>query len=522
VAQLISPSRIKVIDQPAKGSLRSLFLRGSASLGVAIVLERMFGFLSSMLAARLGGPRTFGAYAIVLATAGTIAAYAGAGIGTTANRFSGQYPREHRGYRGYLRALVIVSLLSAILSASLMFVGARPLATLIIRNPNLTTFLRIAALSSAMLVLAECCRGLFIGQQKFGALLMLSLVSGLGLLIVLPLAATIGPGAMVAGQGCVALVAVLGCVTFSRQLRLNPIHAKDDGSGPGLRPVFRFGMVQFSAVAGINIASWWIASLVARSDVLMVQMGIYAVANQVRGLASVGPGIFTQVGYSLLTDESAQAYGGANRVMLANTFMTTSLAVLIAGLVMAVTPQLLLFTYGESYRAGELAVIILLATAIIHMGSTPAAHRLTIVALRAAGIINTIWAILIMLIGTALIPTTGAKGAATAFLVAHASTSVMVALTLSHLKKMPRYYLPMFVAAMGGALVLAGLGYLRASMPAHALLFTLSMLIVWIVLLLALGYVGLKLKCIPSQICRILRLNEVVQVTQERHWVPTE
>ncbi len=486
-------------------SLHSLLLRGSTTLGVAVALERSFSFLASLLAARIGGPQTFGAYAVVLATAGTIAAYAGAGIGTTANRFSGQYTREKPGYRGFLRALILITLLSATVGAVLMFAAAGPLARWMLRNDSLTKVLKIAALSSAMLVVLECCRGLLIGQHNFRALFVLSLLSGLGLLLVLPLAARISPAAMILGQGSVAFVTVLACVVFSRKLGLTPLPSEyRDESGPGLRPVFVFGLVQFSSVAGINIASWWIASLIARSDVLLIQMGLYAVGNQFRGLVSMVPGLFAQVGYSLLADESGEAYGGANRVMVTNAFATTSLTMMIGGFAIIFAPQLLFFAYGKSYVTGETVVVTLLATAIIHMSGMPAAHRLSVVALRSAGIINAFWAIIILLLGILLVPTHGANGAALAFIVAHAVANIMVLLCLASSNEMPHAYFPLFVAALFGGLALAGLGYLRGSNSSLAFIITVAMLTLWSSLMVTLVYIGRKLGYMPLWITKVL------------------
>src|SRR6185369_6120673 len=115
-------------------------------LGLAAGLERLLTFLSTMLAARIGGPQTFGGYSLALTTAGTVAAYAGAGIGVTAVRFSGDYPRTAPGYRRFVRALLIVSVSSALLAAGLMFLGAGPIARGLLQNESLSSFLRVAAL----------------------------------------------------------------------------------------------------------------------------------------------------------------------------------------------------------------------------------------------------------------------------------------------------------------------------------------------------------------------------------------
>ncbi len=494
------PAHRTVATLPNTPSLRRLLFYGGATLGLAVGLERAFGFLSALLAARIGGPQTFGAYSVVLATAGTIAVYAGAGIGTTAIRFSGQYPRTSAGYRRFLHALMIISVLSAVLAASLMLVGAGPLARWMLLNVGLTKFLRLAALSAGALVLLECCRGLLIGQRNFFSLMLLSLISGTGLIVVLPLTARISPGAMVTGQGGVALLAVLCCVVFSRRLGIAPIEVQGDSSGSVLRPVFMFGLVQFSAVAGISIASWWMASLVARADSSLTQMGLYAVANQFRGLAAIAPGLFVQVGYSLLTEESGAAYGGPRRVMLANTFLTTSLTAILGGAGMAVLPWALFAAYGQSYMQAEIPILLLLATAMIHMGGMPAMQRLSIISIRATGIINGVWAILIIVLGILLVPRGGAAGAAAAFLISHVSTHSMVVLRLLRAQELSAAYLWMSFATLVGAAGMACVGYLRAFTPAHTTALTLLMLLVWALLLALLGYLGVTAGCVPRSI----------------------
>ena len=397
--------------RPGVRRLSEVLLYGSATLGLAVGLERVLGFISGVLAARIAGPQTFGAYSMVLATAGTIAAYAGAGIGTTATRFSGQYKPETAGYRRFLKALVVISVSSAIVAALLMMIGAGPLAHWVLKNEGLVSFLRIAAASSAAIVLLECGRGLLLGQQKFQALFILSAVSGIGLIIVLPLAARISAGAMIGGQAIVSLICIAVLVVISKRIRLQPMNETDHDAGPGIRPVFTFGLVQFAAFAGVSIASWWMASLVARADGTMTQMGFYAIANQFRGLAALAPGLCAQVGYSLLTDESGSEYGGANRVMLLNSFLASSLATVAASAGIVLAPWLLAVVYGKSFAGAETTIVILLATGIVHMSSIPASQRLSIVGLRAMGFINTIWALLTAILGVWLVPKAGGRQA---------------------------------------------------------------------------------------------------------------
>jgi O-antigen/teichoic acid export membrane protein len=480
-------------------SLRNLLARGGATLGFATFLERGFGFLANLLAARAAGPQSFGAYSVVLSTAGTVSNYAGAGIGATANRFSGQYPIGSKGYHRFLRTIILVSVGSALLGAGLMLIGAGPFARVLLRNEGLVSVLRIAAFSAGALILLECCRGLLIGQQKFRALILLSIISGVGMLLILPSAAHIGVGAMIGGHASVALVAVAVCALFSRRLGIIPAKGEaEEGQGPGVRMIIMFGLVQLGAIVGVSIASWWLASLVARADTSLLQMGMFAVASQFRGLASIMPGLFAQVTYPLLTAESGRYYGGPDRVVLVNTFLATSLTMLFAGLALTFLPWILLHLYGQAYVGAEVPSAFLLATAISHMGGTAAAYRLSIVNLRALGLINGMWTVVVILLGLWLVPIAGATGATGAFLVGHLFSQAAVLLGLKKAGALPRGLLRLSLIGMVGAITFAALGYFRAAQPTHQNAMTGALSVCLLIFILAFLHFGLKQGWLPK------------------------
>src|SRR5271170_881583 len=92
-------------------------LSGAMALIFATGMERGFGFLANILAARIGGASTFGGYSLAVTTANNISTYAAGGIGSTAARFSGKYPQGSRGYSTLSRVLIVVSLTSAAIAA---------------------------------------------------------------------------------------------------------------------------------------------------------------------------------------------------------------------------------------------------------------------------------------------------------------------------------------------------------------------------------------------------------------------
>src|ERR1700738_3639209 len=115
-------------------SLARSIITGTSALGVAVALEGGLGFIANLVAARVGGAQVFGAYSLALTTANNIASYAGAGFGTPATRFCGQYPKGTPEYGGLQRALGLVSVQSAFIAAVILWFAAEPLALHLLAN----------------------------------------------------------------------------------------------------------------------------------------------------------------------------------------------------------------------------------------------------------------------------------------------------------------------------------------------------------------------------------------------------
>jgi hypothetical protein len=109
---------------------------------------------------------------------------------------------------------------------------------------------------------------------------------------------------MVTAQALVALTAIGICAAFSRRIRIAPAACERSDEGPGIGSIWGLGMVQLASVVGLNAAGWWIASLVARGDVTLAQMRLFAIAGQCRNIASLVLGLLTQSSYSLLAEQS--------------------------------------------------------------------------------------------------------------------------------------------------------------------------------------------------------------------------
>ncbi len=465
------------------GRVARHLMSGTSTLGAGIAIERGLGFLANILAARFAGAGTFGAYSLALTTANNISTYAAGGIGATATRFSGKYPYKSAGYTTLARVLCFVSLVSAVVASAAIWLGAAPIAHLL-HKPGLSSLLRWAALSAAGMILLECARGFFVGQRRLVALLMLSLIVGVGMISLLPVAASSHqPTRMIVSQGAILCAAVILCVLLARPLGLSRARRDEhpEAFRPMLREVWSFGGIQLAGLIGANVSGWWLTALVARSDTTLVQMSFFAIASQLRNLAGLAPGLLTEGSYAVMADPSEEHLRTPQRVMALCTFASSSVALVFAAFGMIAVPWVLPRLYGPSYQGASLTAALGLAIAVVHMGNAPAAARLSIVSIRATGMINTFWALLVAGLATMLLLHKGnAAIGLTIFLVAHLVSAALVLLVLHRTDHVPAGMDKQF-ALSGLTVVALVLGaYLRSRNPAQT--FAISALMAFVLL----------------------------------------
>ena len=475
-------------------------VHGTSALGLGLVIERGFGFLANLLAARLGGASTFGAYSLALTTANNISSYAAGGIGSTAVRFSGKYSRGSAGYSTLSRVLAIIALVSASLAALVLWAGASPIAALL-GKPSLTGLLRWAALSGAGIILLECCRGFLVGQRRLPAILLLSLTVGLGMIALLPLASRRGPIEMIGSQGAVTLGAVALCALLFRPLGLAalPSHGGGESLGAMLREVWSFGLVQLAGLVGMNAAGWWLTTLVARSDKSLVQMGFLAISHQLRNIVGLFPGLLTESSLAVMAQGEGKAEKTPDQVMAVCTLAATFISLLVAGLGIAIVPWGLRLLYGSTYASAAAATVIALATAVIHMGSSPASARLSIVSIRMTGIINTVWAVFVAASASLFFFVDGSawKGAFI-YLAAHLISGALVFFYLGRRHCLPHGMTGIYVLGAASSMTLAALAFLRSARPELTGWLTLLMILLCGLTLVALAISGRRHGWVPS------------------------
>lgn len=487
--------------QPLPTNVMKNVLSGTSALGAGVVLERSLGFLSNILAARFGGASTFGAYSLAISTANNVSTYAAGGIGSTAIRFSGEYSRGTPGYATLAKVLALIAMVSCGVAGIILFFGADPLARLLAK-PSIVPVLRWAAFSASGILLLECARGFFVGQRRLKAVILLSAVAGLGMVTVLPAASHFGPIPMIFGQSAVAVGAVLVCLALYKPLELRPPAPVERAEPfvPLLKKVWSYAVMQVGGLVGLNAAGWWLTSLVAKGDTSMVQMGFFAVAHQFRNVVALVPSLLIEGSFAEMAKQNSEIESTPNNVMALCCYASTLICLVVAGAGIVVVPWMLTLIYGKAYTAAASATAIALATSLAHMSTGAAWQRLSVISIKAAAVVNTIWAIYVAAVATTFLlhASTAAKGAAV-YLTAHVLQAIIIVAVLKRKGNMPAGLPRVLAWGLGSIVWLAILSVARDFSPDHQVLLTAVCVLSWISSSLVLIYMGKRLHWLPSR-----------------------
>ena len=144
--------------------------------------------------------------------------------------------------------------------------------------------------------------------------------------------------------------------------------------------------MQIAGLIGVNVAGWWLTSLVAKSDPSMIQMSFFAVAHQLRNMVALVPSLLIEGSFAEMTDRKGQWEKTPDNVMAVCTYAATFVSLLIAGAGIILSPWLLTLVYGKTYGGAVAATSLALATAVVHMGSGAASSRLSMYSTRMSAV----------------------------------------------------------------------------------------------------------------------------------------
>jgi O-antigen/teichoic acid export membrane protein len=442
-------------------AIRTFLLQGAVIIGIATILERGFQFIANFTSARIAGEENLGAYSLALQAAGSLASQASLGIGMVATRFSAEYPVGHPLNRAFIQRILQLSFVLALISALLMLVIAWPLAHWFYDKPAFFRILIMTVFTAPALVMLDALRGLLLGLSYYRGLVILSTVIGMGMLMLMPWAAGRSPRAMLLAHAfcySVACITILLVLKWKYNLR---IFDSSTAEVP-IRGMLRFGALHLGSSIAVGLVPMVLMAMLLRysesqevtflfpycfivqfgygwlflfASLAVPQMGFrevgyYTVASTMRNMITTIPGLLNQLTIGLMTRLRGDEFGGVNRVVLINTWLSFIFMVPVTALFHICLPWLLPLFYGKRFVEAVEPASYLLSVALVHMISQPAVNRLMVVSQRTLVYIQFIWIVVSLGSAYLLIPSMRASGVALSLLIAHIATALLVPLGL--------------------------------------------------------------------------------------------
>jgi O-antigen/teichoic acid export membrane protein len=444
---------------PPRQGIRSFLFRGGSFLVLATLLERGLLFFANTFSARLAGPENFGSYGLALEAASIMAAQAGFGIGLVATRFTSEYPVSHAHHRDFIQKIVHLSLILAFFSSLLMLALAWPLANWLYQKPMFFRVLIVGIVSTPAFVLLDAIRGMMLGLSYHRGIALLSLFFGLAMFVLLPLASLRSPRMMILTHALCALTAC-GIVFLLLRRKFDLSLFRRTTHPVPMRPMLRFGLFHLGSTTAMNLCTMALMAMLVRfatRDELMGasmlplgsvvpdgvtmtmiialslfplfgfhEVGFYKAASSIRNMAAIVPGLLNQTTIGLMTKLKGEEYGGVNRILVINTWLTVMFLIPTTLGALVLMPWVLPLLFGSDYLEAVKPAGVLLAVALVHMTSQPAVNRLTVVSPRTVMIIILIWIAITLGTGWFLIRLHGALGMAITLLISHSASAIMV------------------------------------------------------------------------------------------------
>jgi O-antigen/teichoic acid export membrane protein len=395
----------------------------------------------SIVLANLLGREAFGQYGIIRNTLMTLAAIAPMATGVTALKHLAEFRSTDKARAGRILALCgVVSVVMAAAAGGVLLVGATPLARRLLKAPVIAPELVIGAWAVFFFVMTAPRTGALGGLECYKPIAGASLISG-----ALYLTASVAGTVAWELRG-----AVLGLVVYAgaQWLTLGVFLRRQAGQ-QGIRARYgecwserriMTGFLLPAALSGLTAmpAIWLSSVLLVRQPNGYGQMGLYAVANNVRLLVVVLPNIANTVALSLLTHHRAlNNMRGYRRVFLANLAVGGSVA-LIGVAVIAILGPGLLRVFGKEFEAGYTALLILAASTVPEAIAN-AAHQ----AIRSRGFMWLSFAVvclprdLLLVVGAYWLVRLGACGLAASYAVAWTLSASIILLLVCSLGLVP-------------------------------------------------------------------------------------
>ncbi len=402
-------------------------LSGTAWSAGGSLVGRLFGFVGTLIGARLMGVAGYGAFSFVQSTVSVVKAYAGMGVGTTATRYVASQGKNESAARSVSTKLIGFGFVAAAVAAVAVGSGASWIATTLLNRPELISAVRAAAFLVLAGVAWESVQGALSGYREFARIALCTAIAGIvGLTAIVLLTPVYHLPGFILAQAIASLAAIgIGLSVLARRWRTQKAGTGDEGERIGV--MLRFGAVFLASNAILAPVMWLVAWRLSALPNGLEGLGFWGAAHQLKNIVGLLPGLVSQVALPLLAFHSGKQQGFEFRSTLRSSVLISGISVLPLGILLMLFAVPLLSLFGADFRGGAGLACAVIAGSICHLFAMPIVHALTIGNVNLIAIVNMIWAGVLLAIVWALAPTYGALAAGLGWFAAHVGSMLLTA-----------------------------------------------------------------------------------------------
>lgn len=311
--------------------------------------------VGAFLLARMFGPSGFGEFGLIQGTLGIFNLLAGPALGVTLTKSVAEFRHSDPVRLGRIIRLVFsVTFGFSLASAAVLFLGAGPIASRLLKAPGLAAGLQVASFALLFTAVNAVQLGILWGFEAYRAVAQVNIVRGLVTLPSMWIGGRLfGPSGAIGGVAAGWCLACLQSRVLARRLKLrHSVPLRNPGAWAESRLILAFSVPAWLGPVMGGIANWSCNILIARQAGGLVQAGILNAANQIFLVLMFLPQVANQAALPILSERTgARDAGGARRVLRrlvkVNFLLTGPLAVAVA----AASP-LLMGRFGPGFASG--------------------------------------------------------------------------------------------------------------------------------------------------------------------------
>lgn len=410
--------------------------RGMTWSVTGTALSRLLALAVSVVSARILGKAQFGALGVVISTIGMFQALAGFGAGATATKHVAELRATDPMRASRILTLSSqLSMVTGLLSAGALALGATWLATRTLNAPDLASPLRIAAIGLFFSALLGADSGALAGLEAFRALAFATLYSGLLALPLSIVCVVLGglKGAVWAQSVTVVLQWLVTRIALKKRVRELKLSLQQPGWTEELSLVWSFALPTLAAGLMVPPVNWLCGAFLVNQVGGYKEMGVFNAANQWYSAVLLVPSAAGAALLPVLAERIGSCDYQTARKILRTAIVLNAGIVLVPIVILGSASKLIMGLYGSEFTAGANTMMVMIVTAGVSAVLAPTG--LVLIAMNRAWtgfLLNLAWAV-IFVVASLLLVRTGAIGLASARLIAYVTLSIWTAVVAAQL-----------------------------------------------------------------------------------------